>query len=390
MANSKGFWSYVHADDEAEHGRISGLARDVKDQYEMLTGEEISLFLDIDELRWGEIWRDKIYSNLASVAFFIPVLTPRYFMSPECRRELQFFAGHATELGIKELILPLYYVNVPAIEDKTTADGLIELVCTFQREDWRNLRFLDVTSERYRRGAAKLADRLFEANRRADRRAEETTAAISSQVVEVPKGKIDEVPGVLDKLASAEEKLRKWPDTLKATTQNVELIAKIMQESTNDINKANSQGAGFAARLIVVRRMALQLEEPTKNIWSLSNEFVSQVHSVDEGFRIIIERAPAEINDNPDAKANFCNFFDKVRELTASSHSALESTQVMIDTIEPLERMSRDLRPVLRRLRQGLTIMVESREVIDEWVHLIESSGVVGEGADAQTSRSDP
>ena len=48
MANSQGFWSYVHADDQAEGERISRLARDVADQFEMLTGEPLALFLDRD------------------------------------------------------------------------------------------------------------------------------------------------------------------------------------------------------------------------------------------------------------------------------------------------------------------------------------------------------
>ena len=114
MANSQGFWSYVHADDQAEGERISRLARDVAGKFEMLTGEPLALFLDRDGIKWGEVWRDKIDSSLASVAFFIPVLTPRYFRSPECRRELQFFARQATRLGIKELVLPLLYVDVPS------------------------------------------------------------------------------------------------------------------------------------------------------------------------------------------------------------------------------------------------------------------------------------
>ena len=49
----------------------------------------------------------------------------------------------------------------------------------------------------------------------------------------------------------------------------------------------------------------------------------------------------------------------------------------MINAITPVEKMSRDLRPVLRRLRQGLTTMVEAREVTDEWVHLIDRSGII-------------
>ena len=53
MANSEGFWSYVHADDEAEDGRILRLARDVAGQFEMLTGEPLTLFLDKDAIKWG-------------------------------------------------------------------------------------------------------------------------------------------------------------------------------------------------------------------------------------------------------------------------------------------------------------------------------------------------
>ena len=52
MAALQGFWSYVHDDDRADGERISCLARDAVDQFQMLTGEEISLFLD------------KVYCNL--------------------------------------------------------------------------------------------------------------------------------------------------------------------------------------------------------------------------------------------------------------------------------------------------------------------------------------
>src|SRR3954452_5800638 len=118
MANLEGFWSYVHADDEADQGRVAQLARDVVDQFKMLTGDEIDLFLDQDALEWGDRWKDKIDDSLASVAFFIPVITPRYFRSAECRRELQFFARRARELGVSELVLPLLYVDFPALHEQ--------------------------------------------------------------------------------------------------------------------------------------------------------------------------------------------------------------------------------------------------------------------------------
>ena len=346
-----------------------------------MTGETISLFLDKDAIHWGEDWRDKIDSNLASVAFFIPVMTPRYFMSPECRRELQFFARRATDLGIKDLILPLLYVDVPSLHDETVTDDLIALVRTFQWEDWRDLRFFDVTSEGYRRGVGRLATRLVEANRHA----EATTTALP--VDETPDESIDNVPGLIDQLATAEETLPEWQETVEVIKQDIELIGQVMREATDEIRRGDAQGKGFSNRRSVARRVALLLREPTEHIWSLGNKFASQLHDVDVGFRAIIERALTEIRGNPNSKSNICVFFEALRALSAASHDGLESVQRMVDATEPLERMSRDLRPVLRRLRQGLAIMVESREVSDEWVRLIDSSGVDCAGVDASASK---
>jgi hypothetical protein len=306
-------------------------------------------------------------------------------MSPECRLELQHYARQATNLGKKELILPLHYIDVPAINNPTATDDLIGLVRTFQWEDWRDLRFLDIASEGYRRGVARLASRLVEANRHIE---EMATANVPQTAEETLNVDIDDSLGYIDRLANAEEALPKMQANLEAMKQVIELIGQIMVEATKDTQQGNAQGKGFAARLIVVRRIVSQMDEPTKQILSLSNEFASLLHYVDEGFRVIIEHAPVEIKDNPGSNANFCVYFKAVRALSKASHIALGKFQLMINSIESLERMSRDLRPVLRRLRQGLTIMVESRGISDEWIHLIETSDVICEGTDAQVIQS--
>lgn len=50
MTGTGGFWSYVHTDDLAEKGRIKQLAEDVKQQYALITGENIDIFLDYNAL----------------------------------------------------------------------------------------------------------------------------------------------------------------------------------------------------------------------------------------------------------------------------------------------------------------------------------------------------
>ncbi len=81
-----GFWSYVHANDEVDMGRVTQLAIDIVGHYRAITGESIRLFLDRDDLHWGDQWREQVAEALSNVAFFIPVVTPRYFQRVESRR----------------------------------------------------------------------------------------------------------------------------------------------------------------------------------------------------------------------------------------------------------------------------------------------------------------
>ena len=367
----KGFWSYVRKDDEAESGRISKLAKDVVDQYELLTGDAIELFLDQDEIQWGDKWREKIDSRLASVAFFIPVLTPRYFNRPECRRELRLFAQQADKLGLRELLLPVYYVDIQSF-NKESEDDLISMVCEFHYDDWRDLRLSDVNSEVYRRGVAKLAERLVEANKRAEE-ASIDEAAPEVEMVADEEG--DAALGTIDRMAKMEEEFPKWNETITEMTGQIEIVGEMMRDTARDINKGEGRG-GFSRRLLTIRRLAKDLNGPTDTISMLTNRFTSQLHDVDDGLRAIIEHAPGEIEKNPESRKGYCQFFTVIKELSESSDTALNGAQEMIDAIAPVEKMSRDLRPGLRRLRQALATIVEAREVTVSWVGLIEASGV--------------
>ena len=370
MSQLQGFWSYVHADDDADAERISRLARDVSAQFEMLTGEAPTLFLDKDAIQWGENWRDKVDSGLASVAFFVPVLTPRYFLSAECRRELQFFARQATRLGMTELVLPLLYVDLPALHDESPSDDLIKLVQAFQWEDWRELRFSDVASEPYRRGVARLAERLVKADRVVER------TPPTPVTTEVISEESQDEPGTLDRLGTMEETLPRMVHTIESVGHEIESIGRIMQQGAADMERGDKQAKGFAARLLVARKVARLLSEPVDRIWSFGNDFASQLHEVDQGVRLLIERAPIEVKETPESKVQWCAFFDAVRTMAAKTGLGMSSIQGMVDGIGPLEKMSRDLRPVLRQLRRGLTAMVEAREVTEEWLQLIEGTAI--------------
>ncbi|RKQ91915.1 TIR domain-containing protein [Solirubrobacter pauli] len=380
----KGFWSYVHADDQAEHGRIAQLARDVAQQFEMLTGEPIELFLDQDALEWGDKWRAKIDSSLASIAFFIPVITPRYFRSAECRREFQFFARQAKAFGVTELVLPVLYVDFPGLHDEDADDDLVALIREFQWQDWSDLRFAERESGDYRRGVTKLAQRLVDANAAAEK---VDAAAAAEALASSDPSSSDEELGIIDRIAAAEDAMPAWNETLEKIGLELERIRESVERGTAGFQRSDAQGKGYAGRLRVARQVATDLDAPAGDLRELGNEFASHLHTIDAGIREIIEQSGIAFDEDPSIKDEVCEFFGLVRDLARASTFALEGMQGMLKAIAPVERLSRDLRPPLRAMRQGLTSMLEGQEVTREWVALLDASPV---GCDADDSTWEP
>jgi len=369
----------VHADDTADGGRISQLARDIVAQYEVLTGESIDLFLDKDALGWGDDWQEKVDESLSSVAFFIPVLTPRYFISSECRRELRFFGDKAIALGITELVMPLLYVDVAAIHEAEPDDEAIQVVKKFQWVDWRELRWTDPGSSDYRQNVARLAGRLVEANRLAA----EAEPAVASTAEVAREGADDaDAAGSLDRMATAEEAMPEWTQVLEQIGAKIVEIGEIVQRATEDMQKSDSQGKGFAARLTVARRVAHELRGPADAILGLSSQFTENLYAVDAGMRDMISAGAREVAEDPANLSMVCEFYASVLQLTQAAEGGLAPLAKMVEAIQPVEAMSRDLRPVLRTLRQGLTVMYEGRSVTDEWARLIAEAPVAFETLD--------
>ncbi|WP_326945236.1 toll/interleukin-1 receptor domain-containing protein [Amycolatopsis sp. NBC_01307] len=363
MSETSGFWSYVHRDDAAEGERISQLARDVVSQFEMISGETISLFLDRDSMEWGDKWRAKIDTTLASVAFFVPIITPRYFMSTECRRELNFFARRANELGIPELVMPIKYIDFPGLTDDSPLDDSISLIKSFQWEDWTETRFCSRTSPEYRQAVARLAERMYRVN-----------SALEATSVTVPKpvvpdaGGADDALGFVDIISQSEVAFPQWSATLEKLGKAITEIGEIMGVAGTAIQDGVKRAEPYSARLAILEEAAGQLEEPTTRIESLANAYSSQLHNVDEGISLILRMIPAEIASQTTSATDIRSFCDSLTGLAKAAAEGLGHIETMTEMLEQTEGMTRAIRPVVRRLRKSLTLLLEAREITQTWV----------------------
>jgi F-box protein 11 len=136
------FLSYAHSDDSHENGKLLIFAERLSGEVRMQWGAEFPIFIDREDLKWGQEWKRRLDESLDGVTLLIPILTPGYFKSESCRNELRRFLKREEHLGRKDLILPVYYVRSPALEDeaKRAADELAQVLHERQYKNWRHLR----------------------------------------------------------------------------------------------------------------------------------------------------------------------------------------------------------------------------------------------------------
>lgn len=159
LTTHDGFWSYAHADNDRSYGRVLELAKAIGDEFALVTGEELELFIDRKDLRWGDVWRSRIEEAIGDVPFFIALVTPMYLKSDECRKELIAFSGLAKSRGLDRLFLPILYIDVPGLSEDSD-DEVLALIARTQFIDWRPLRNKKISSEEHLDAVHKLADEL--------------------------------------------------------------------------------------------------------------------------------------------------------------------------------------------------------------------------------------
>ncbi|MGH3066089.1 MAG: TIR domain-containing protein [Gaiellaceae bacterium] len=357
----------------------------MQDQYALLAGQDLQLFIDRD-IVWGEQWRERIEQALATVTFFIPVVTPRYFTRDECRRELLKFASEAKSLGVEELLLPILYVEVPNL-DEGSSDPAIAVVASTQYVDWTSLRLKDLTSPEHREGVHVLARRLIA-----------ITETVGSKPVDIPETTQerlvgaretlvrlggssssedgsslpdDDAPGMVEVLADAEGALPKLAEAMSEMTEVMKEISATTDEGAQQIQKSDELGKDFTGRVVVAHNLARKLDNPSNRMLALASQYAQALLDADAGVGTLIELAgSAEGSD----REGVCQLFASIKELAEVSRSASTSSRTLYESFGETAQLSRELRPPSRKLQEAVQHVMDGQAVIAGWEQQVNSS----------------
>ncbi|WP_448032394.1 TIR domain-containing protein [Bradyrhizobium liaoningense] len=157
------FLSYTRLDDEFFGGAITSLRKLIELGVQVIAGQKnFKIYQDVDGLEFGQQWQKGLDQAIASARFLVPVVTPLFFQSEACREELKKFIAHESEQGRDDLILPIYFVTVPALEKKELLrdDPLAGLIASRQRYDWRSKADLPINDPQVKAAVRQLSEKI--------------------------------------------------------------------------------------------------------------------------------------------------------------------------------------------------------------------------------------
>lgn len=159
---SSGFFSYRQLDNKNDQNYLTRLRQNLEQEIGTLIGRPMTVWQDVDEIEWGQHWKAEIGKGLAEAAFFIPVITPGYLQSEECRREFMAFLEYEKRRSRNDLILPLIYVRPDEFDDPEakSKDKVLQTIVERQYANWEPLRHVGDERIEYRQQLTSLGKRV--------------------------------------------------------------------------------------------------------------------------------------------------------------------------------------------------------------------------------------
>jgi hypothetical protein len=163
---SDAFLSYTRLDDEFFGGAITSLRKFLELGVQVVTGNKnFNIFQDIDGIEFGQQWQKGLDQAIVSTRFLIPIITPLFFQSNACRDEFIKFIAHEKRQKRDDLILPIYFVTAPVLEQPNMLreDSVATAIATRQRYDWRTKATLSINDPPMRAAVMELSEKIASA-----------------------------------------------------------------------------------------------------------------------------------------------------------------------------------------------------------------------------------
>lgn len=362
MQQIQGFISYSHKDNS--HHFIESLKNELCAEFNIITGDELQIFIDKDDLQWGDHWENKIENGILTANFFIPIISQNYFKSESCVQELRLFFANTGEDTARQLILPIKYTDIDE-NDLTTNSDLLSKVFSYQYEDWSLTRFCSPGEKEYRLAIHKMALRLRNANRvLLERLTNDTSPNVNScpniTTKELPGKEADNNYFYLECIDEVPEWSFKLTEELNALSEETNNLTAVANDGTRQLD---SLGTNKNSKNIlnITANMGSRLNGIADHFDQHSQACANLIYDFDPKMNCIIEYfSQNENKESIEASKQILTMADATKESMAK-FDKLEQV------LEKTERISRPLYKPLRKIRESLLVCNGAFKLVVGW-----------------------
>ena len=165
-----GFFSYSREDDASFKGTLSALRDGIQHELSAQLGRSkttFRLWQDKEAIAPGRLWESEIKTAVEQAVFFIPIVTPRAVNSNYCHFEFEAFLARERALGRTDLVFPILYIPVPALENEAQwrDHPVLSAIAKRQYVDWQTFRYSDAPTPAMREAIAGFSRKIVDALR---------------------------------------------------------------------------------------------------------------------------------------------------------------------------------------------------------------------------------
>ncbi|GAB3580049.1 hypothetical protein GCM10027445_49660 [Amycolatopsis endophytica] len=365
------FWSYVRSDNDNLRGRIDHMRQDLAAQYSLETGEELRIFVDGEDIGWGQDWQETLDIGVGRTAFFIPIVTPNYTKSTSCRDEILKFNAVCQARGVKELILPIVVANPERIS-KDDPDEVIRIIAAAIYEPFHEVIRCGRDSQQWMEGIHRLVQRLIHAQRRVEEKlpqilSGEIVRAVETVVTDpaahdLDSDEVTDSPGMLELVEKLTPSLESTAVTLQKAVADFTVVSQLMAEHGERVGEQGNDPVAYKAAILT---MAEELGEPARKLEASASGAQRDITETDQLIR--------EIKDVLD-RAVQSPLLDEIRASFAASLNGVGEidgvAQLMDDLarqIATAESISLILKRSLRPARRAVLMLRDSARMAASW-----------------------
>lgn len=284
--------------------------------------------------------------------------------------------------GVERLLLPIYYIEVEALEHEPS-DEVMAIVVKRQWEDVKDIRLVEESSAGHRvavnrlaKTVADISDELARVPRELDETAffvsesEEATPAMdessaSPGLVPIVGSEVGDGPQAAANLLIAQltQMLTASASTLGAMSSEVKNVTALANRATAETDESNRGDRGFADRTAVLQRYAEGLREPAARIEALGQDYARQL--IDANPVMLTLLALMEEGVLPASQAD--SFTDATKSLYVAAKEQADTFSGFLEALSGHVRLSRSLQEPVGHLRAGALAVLDAIGVIEEW-----------------------